>query len=187
MLVGYSRVSTEDQSLDLQRDALQKAGCRQLFSDKVSGSTRDRPGLTKALAACKKGDTLVVWKLDRLGRSLPHLIETVRALEARGVGFQSLTERLDTTTAGGRLIFHVFAALGEFERDLIRERTKAGLDSARLRGRVGGRPPTVTKDKLEAARKLLAAGSSVTEVARLLGVGRSTLYGRLVQAQQAQL
>lgn len=176
MLVGYCRVSTAEQRLDLQRNALQTAGCGRLFMDKTSGVARERPGLERALAACKPGDTLIVWKLDRLGRSLPHLIELVRGLEARGVGFRSLTESLDTTTPGGRLIFHVFAALGEFERDLIRERTKAGLAAARERGRVGGRPRRATSDKLDVARKLLAAGTPPLEVANLIGVGRSTLY-----------
>lgn len=176
MLIGYCRVSTAEQRLDLQRNALQTAGCGRLFMDKTSGAARERSGLESALTACKAGDTLVVWKLDRLGRSLPHLIELVRGLEGRGVGFRSLTESLDTTTPGGRLIFHVFAALGEFERDLIRERTNAGLAAARKRGRVGGRPRRATDDKLDVAKKLLAAGSPPVDVAKLIGIGRSTLY-----------
>src|SRR4051794_26929572 len=126
MLIGYARVSTTDQNLDLQTDALQAAGCERLFSDTLSGARVERPGLTTALAACRPGDTLVVWKLDRLGRSLAHLVETVRELGARGVGFRSLQEQLDTTTSGGKLIFHIFASLVECERDLIRERTTAG-------------------------------------------------------------
>lgn len=176
MLVGYCRVSTNDQNLDLQRDALRKAGCERVFSDTTSGISRERSGLSDALRALQRGDTLVVWKLDRLGRSLAHLIDVVSDLEARGVGFRSLTESLDTTTAGGRLVFHVFAALGEFERDLIRERTKAGLVAARQRGRIGGRPRLVTTDKLDAAKKLLASGTPIGDVARVIGVGRSTLY-----------
>ena len=135
MYIGYARVSTPDQSLALQTDALQVAGCERLFTDTVSGAQVDRPGLATALNGCRPGDTLVVWKLDRLGRSLPHLVETVRDLGARGVGFKSLQEQLDTTTSGGKLIFHIFAALAEFERDLIRERTNAGLVAARARGR----------------------------------------------------
>ncbi len=141
MRIGYARVSTPDQSLHLQQDALQAAGCERLFTDVVSGARVARPGLTAALAECRLGDTLVVWKLDRLGRSLPHLVETVGDLAARGVGFQSVQEQLDTTTSGGKLIFHLFAALVEFERDLIRERTQASLAAARARGRTGGHPP----------------------------------------------
>jgi DNA invertase Pin-like site-specific DNA recombinase len=140
MLVGYARVSTEDQNLDLQKDALQKAGCEKLFTDVASGAKDERAGLAEAIAFLRPGDTLVVWKLDRLGRSLKHLIETVTALQARKVGFRSLQESIDTTTSGGKLIFHVFGALAEFERDLIRERTQAGLQAARARGRKGGRP-----------------------------------------------
>src|SRR3712207_6335019 len=140
MQIGYARISTDDQTLDLQRDALAKAGCDQLFTDTMSGATADRPGLAEALAYTRPGDTLVVWRLDRLGRSLRHLIETVTDLEQRGVGFKSLTEAIDTTSPGGKLIFHIFGALAEFERDLIRERTRAGLVAARTRGRTGGRP-----------------------------------------------
>jgi len=149
MFVGYARVSTTDQNLDLQTDALQAAGCERHFSDIVSGATVDRPGLTAALHECRPGDTLVVWKLDRLGRSLPHLVETVRDLGVRGVGFKSVQESLDTTTSGGKLIFHIFASLAEFERDLIRERTKAGLSAARARGRKGGRPKGVDQEEEE--------------------------------------
>src|SRR3954467_10501673 len=138
MLVGYARVSTEDQNLDLQRDALTRAGCERIFTDVASGAKDDRTGLAGALAFLRPGDTLVVWKLDRLGRSLKHLIETVTALQARKIGFRSPQESIDTTTSGGKLIFHVFGALAEFERDLIRERTQAGLQAARARGRKGG-------------------------------------------------
>src|ERR1700736_1608001 len=140
MLIGYARVSTADQNLDLQRDALKKAGSKRVFSDQMSGARADRPGLAEALSHARQGDALVVWRLDRLGRSLPNLIEVVAELERRGVGFKSLTESIDTTTTGGKLIFHIFGALAEFERNLIRERTNAGLAAARARGRVGGRP-----------------------------------------------
>ena len=143
MLIGYARVSTNDQNLDLQRDALEAAGCERLFTDTASGAKAERPGLKEALKECRKGDILVVWKLDRLGRSLPHLVETVRDLMAREVGFKSLQESIDTTTSAGKLIFHIFASLAEFERDLIRERTNAGLSAARARGRKGGRPKGV--------------------------------------------
>jgi len=140
MNIGYARVSTEDQTLDLQKDALEKIGCSQIFTDTISGATRERPGLTKALEYVREGDSLVVWKLDRLGRSLKHLIETITELNNRKIGFKSLTENIDTTTSGGKLIFHIFGALAEFERDIIRERTNAGLQAARARGRLGGRP-----------------------------------------------
>src|SRR5512146_3189384 len=140
MLVGYARVSTADQTPALQRDALSAAGCGRLFTDTASGAKAERPGLDEALEFLRPGDTLVVWRLDRLGRSLRHLIETVSLLEQRGIGFRSLQESIDTTTSGGKLVFHVFGALAEFERDLIRERTSAGLLAARARGRKGGRP-----------------------------------------------
>jgi Resolvase, N terminal domain len=136
MLIGYARISTFDQTLALQQDALTAAGCEHIYTDTVSGSVTNRPGLTQALSHLRSGDTLVVWRLDRLGRSLPHLIETVRQLQDRGVGFRSLQEHIDTTTSGGKLVFHVFGALAEFERDLIRERTHAGLVAARARGRL---------------------------------------------------
>lgn len=155
MLVGYARVSTLDQNPALQIDALKGAGCEKLFVEKASGASRDRPELKGALDYVREGDTLVVWKLDRLARSLKQLIETVAMLEARGIGLRSLTESIDTTTAGGRLIFHIFGALAEFERTVIRERTKAGLTAARARGRVGGRPPKLSVDDLKAAKALL--------------------------------
>jgi len=179
-LVGYARVSTADQNLDLQSDALERAGCQRVFMDKASGSVAVRPQLTACLDYVRDGDTLVVWRLDRLGRSLPHLIETVRALADRGIGFKSVQEAIDTTTPGGRLVFHVFAALAEFERDLIRERTHAGLASARARGRVGGRPPALTPSKAKAAQALYeAGGTTVADIARVLGVSRATLYRHL--------
>ena len=148
MLIGYARVSTLEQDVSLQTDALQKAGCERIFQDKISGAKSDRPGLQEALNYARKGDSIVVWRLDRLGRSLKHLIETVGELEEQGIGFRSLQESIDTTTSGGRLIFHIFGALAEFERNLIRERTIAGLEAARARGRLGGRPK-----KLDANRQ----------------------------------
>lgn len=177
--IGYARVSTADQNTALQCDALRQAGCTKLFEEVASGAKSDRPELAKALAYVREGDVLVVWKLDRLGRSLAHLLETVATLERQGVGFRSLTENLDTTTAGGRLIFHVFGALGQFERDLIRERTRAGLQAAAARGRKGGRKPVVTPEKRERARLLLAQGLNVREAAARLKVGKSALYEAL--------
>ncbi|HBC0377530.1 TPA: recombinase family protein [Pseudomonas aeruginosa] len=184
-LIGYARVSTAEQDTALQTDALRKAGCERIFEDTVSGAKADRPGLTAALAYVREGDALVVWRLDRLGRSLPHLIETVGALEARGVGFRSLTEAIDTTTSGGRLIFHVFGALGQFERDLIRERTKAGLTAAAARGRKGGRKPVVTADKLQRAREHIANGLNVREAATRLKVSKTALYAALQSTSAA--
>jgi DNA invertase Pin-like site-specific DNA recombinase len=178
-LIGYARVSTPDQDPALQRDALAAAGCVKLFEDRASGARADRPGLTQTLAFLREGDVLVVWKLDRLGRSLAHLIETVAALSARGVGFRSLTEAIDTTTPGGRLVFHLFGALGEFERDLIRERTRAGLSAAAARGRKGGRRPVVTEDKLRRARLLIDQGLTVREAAARVRVGKTALYEAL--------
>jgi DNA invertase Pin-like site-specific DNA recombinase len=173
--IRYARVSTSEQDLALQLDALAKAGRTQVFKDKVSGARTDRPGLTTALAFLREGDVLVVWKLDRLGRSLPHLIETVTTLEERGIGFRSLTEAIDTTTLGGRLIFHIFGALGQFERDLIRERTPVGLDVAIARGRRGGRKPVVTDDTLRRAKLLIAQGLTVREAAARVKVGKTAL------------
>src|SRR3989441_2562990 len=144
MFIGYARVSTQDQTLNLQKDALEKIGCKEIFTDKISGAKSERKGLDQALSYVREGDTLVVWKLDRLGRSLKHLIETITTLNNRKIGFKSLTENIDTTTSGGKLIFHFFGALAEFERDLIRERTLAGLQAARARGRRGGRPKALT-------------------------------------------
>ena len=177
MLIGYARVSTTDQNLDLQQDALKAAGCERIHTDTASGAKTERPGLSKALQECRTGDTLVVWKLDRLGRSLPHLVETVRELVARGVGFKSLQESLDTTTSGGKLIFHIFASLAEFERDIIRERTNAGLAAARARGRKGGRPKGVDERKRKAALALKNDPSrSVKEICDLLSISRNTYY-----------
>jgi len=178
-LIGYARVSTADQSAALQTDALRAAGCAQLFEDMASGARADRPGLTEALSYVRSGDTLIVWKLDRLGRSMAHLIETVRELDAKGIGFRSLTEGVDTTTSGGTLVFHLFGALAQFERDLIRERTRAGLTAAASRGRKGGRKPVVTPEKLARARAHLAAGLTVREAASRVKVGKTALYEAL--------
>lgn len=177
--IGYARVSTLDQSPALQHDALTAAGCGRIFTDHVSGAQTSRPGLQEALAYLRAGDVLVVWKLDRLGRSLAHLIETVAGLDARGVGFRSLTEAIDTTTPGGRLVFHLFGALGQFERDLIRERTKAGLAAAAARGRKGGRTRVVSEDRLAKARALLGKGLTVREAAARLKIGKTALYEAL--------
>src|SRR5438876_573697 len=146
MLVGYARVSTQDQTLDLQQDALAKAGCERILTDTISGSIQERKGLEEALSFLRAGDSLVVWRLDRLGRSLKHLIETIAHLNARGIGLRTITESIDTTTSSGKLVFHVFGALAEFERDLVRERTQAGLLAARARGRLGGRPKATALD-----------------------------------------
>jgi DNA invertase Pin-like site-specific DNA recombinase len=177
--VGYARVSTIDQDPALQYDALTLAGCAKIFEDRASGAKTDRAGLLAALGYVRTGDVLVVWKLDRLGRSLPHLIDTVTALEKRGVGFRSITEAIDTTTPGGRLVFHLFGALGQFERDLIQERTRAGLAAAAARGRKGGRKPVVTGEKLERARTIIAKGLTVREAATRLKVGKTALYAAL--------
>jgi DNA invertase Pin-like site-specific DNA recombinase len=177
MLIGYARVSTQDQRPELQRDALLAAGCERLFEEKASGASRERPQLQAALAFMREGDTLVVWKLDRLARSVKQLIETVEDLEARGMGLRSLTETIDTTTSGGKLIFHIFAALAQFERSIIRERTTAGLVAARERGRVGGRPRALCEADIAAAKRLLGDPAiTAKDVARRLGVSVSTLY-----------
>ncbi len=177
MLIGYARVSTDDQNLDLQRDALQKAGCEQIYTDQVSGTKARRPGLEQALSHLREGDTLVVWRLDRLGRSLRHLIETVTELQEKGIGFKSLTESIDTTTSGGRLVFNIFASLAEFEREIIRERTQAGLQAARARGRTGGRPKALTEKQVQMLNQLASdKNRSVNEICRTLGISRKTFY-----------
>jgi DNA invertase Pin-like site-specific DNA recombinase len=177
--VGYARVSTIEQDPALQHDALAAAGCVKVFEDCASGARAERAGLRAALDYVRDGDVLIVWKLDRLGRSLPHLIETVSTLATRGVGFRSITESIDTTTSGGRLVFHLFGALGQFERDLIQERTRAGLAAAAARGRKGGRKPVVTGDKLERARTMIAKGLTVREAATRLKIGKTALYSAL--------
>ena len=176
-LIGYARVSTQDQSTDLQLDALTKAGCARVFSESASGAQRDRPELARALDSMRPGDTLVVWKLDRLARSLKQLIETVEALEGKGIGFRSLAESIDTTTPNGKVTFHIFSTLAGFERSMVRERTRAGLDAARTRGRVGGRPRSLTDKDLEMAKTLLANPDiTVEQVASRLSVAPATLY-----------
>ena len=179
-LIGYARVSTMEQTSDLQLDALRQNGVDRVFEDLgVSGAKTERPGLDEALNFLRKGDTLVVWRLDRLGRSMKHLLETISDLEERGIGFRSLTENIDTTTPTGRLVFHIFGALGQFERDLIRDRTKAGLQAAVARGRKGGRPKVVTDQVLTKAKALMGQGLTVREAASRLKIGKSTLYQAL--------
>ena len=180
MLIGYARVSTQDQTLHLQMDALEKNGCTKIFTDTISGSATERKGLDEALEYVREGDTLVVWKLDRLGRSLKHLIETITHLNNRNIGFKSITENIDTTTSGGKLIFHIFGALAEFERDIIRERTNAGIQAARARGRIGGRPKAKT---LNSPKKVALAQSlyddknnTIDEICKTLNISRATLY-----------
>jgi len=183
MLIGYARISTHDQTLALQLDALEKAGCEQIFTDQVSGTKAERKGLTEALSHLREGDTLVVWRLDRLGRSLRHLIDTITDLADRGVGFKSLTENIDTTTTGGKLVFHIFGALAEFEREIIRERTQAGLQAARSRGKVGGRPKVLSAKEVQILGNMAADKSlTVSDICRTLGIGRTTFY-RYVKAR----
>jgi DNA invertase Pin-like site-specific DNA recombinase len=188
--LGYARVSTAEQHLDLQVDALTAAGCYRIFTDKASGAAdalAARPELDRILDQLRPGDTLVVWKLDRLGRSLRHLVDTITVLADRGVGFRSLQEQVDTTTAGGKLVFHIFAALAEFERDLIRERTRAGLAAARARGRRGGRPAVMTPDKVRIAREMYASRRYiVAAIAKTLGVSRASIYRHLPAGVAAQ-
>ena len=175
--LGYARVSTDEQNLDLQQDALGAAGCEKVFVDKMSGSMQNRRGLQRALDSFRRGDTLVVWRLDRLGRSLKNLIELVTNLDDEGVAFQSIQEAIDTTSPGGKLVFHIFGALAEFERNLIRERTNAGLSSARVRGRKGGRPKSLDQAGRKLAVQLYNDGKhSVMDVCRMVGVSKPTLY-----------
>jgi DNA invertase Pin-like site-specific DNA recombinase len=185
MLIGYMRVSTDGdrQVLDLQRDALVSAGVdeRHIYDDRISGSRTDRIGLAKALEFAKSGDCLVVWKLDRLGRSLPHLLSTVTDLKTRGIAFRSLTEQMDTTTPQGELLFHIFGALAQFERSLTQERVRAGLAAAARRGRRGGRPVAINQEKLEAVISALDAGATKSAVCRTFGIKRSTLIDSLAR------
>jgi DNA invertase Pin-like site-specific DNA recombinase len=177
MNIGYARVSTQEQNLDLQNDALKAAGCENIYTDKMSGAKKNRPGLEEILGFIRKGDTLVVWRLDRLGRSLKHLIQVLNQLDEKGVYFKSIQESLDTSTPGGKLIFHVFGALAEFERDIIRERTLAGLASARGRGRIGGRPRKLSADQVEMAKKLICDPTiSIAEICRTFSISKATLY-----------
>jgi DNA invertase Pin-like site-specific DNA recombinase len=181
MLIGYTRVSTDDQNLNLQKDSLKKYGVdeRNIFSDKTSGSKDKRVGLDEALEFLKEGDTLVVWKLDRLGRSLAHLINVISSLKQRNISFASITEGMDTTTASGELFFHIFGALAQFERSLIQERVKAGLESAKKRGKIGGRPRAISDEKLEIIKKALDDGMSKATACRTFNVKRSTLIDSL--------
>src|ERR687895_1872257 len=177
MNIGYARVSTQDQTLALQQDALQKAGCKKIFTDTASGAKAERKGLDEALDYVREGDTLVVWRLDRLGRSLKHLIETITELNNRKIGFKSIQESIDTTTSGGKLVFHIFGALAEFERDIIKERTNAGLLAARARGRKGGRPKALTPKKVQMLHYLYRnKENSIDEICKTLNISRTTLY-----------
>jgi len=177
MLVGYARVSTDDQNLNLQRDALDQAGCEQIFEDQLSGAKAERPGLHQALQYARAGDTIVVWRLDRLSRSLKDLIEMVTLLESKGIGLKSLQEAIDTSSSSGKLILHIFGALAEFERNLIRERTQAGLQAARARGRKGGRPKSLNKDKQALAVKLYDEKKhTVDQICEMMGISKPTLY-----------
>ena len=179
-LIGYARVSTIEQDASLQHDALNAAGCIKVFTDQGSGKLESRPQLDRALDHLRPGDTLVVWRLDRLGRSMQHLLHTVNSLAEDQVGFRSLTEAIDTTTAAGKFVFHVFGALAEFEREIIRERTLAGLEAARARGRVGGRRSVMTAEKLTIAKSMLSERVHTAEtIARTIGVSRATLYRHL--------
>jgi DNA invertase Pin-like site-specific DNA recombinase len=186
MLIGYARVSTHEQTLNLQKDALTTAGCKKIFTDTASGAQTERKGLEEALNYVRNGDTLVVWRLDRLGRSLPHLITTMTALEERGIGFKSLTENIDTTTSGGKLIFHIFGALAEFERNLIRERTQAGLVAARSRGKKGGRPKALTARQLLVAQDLYEKRHPIAEICRTLRISKATLYRSIKPGERGQ-
>ena len=180
MLIGYARVSTQDQNLELQYDALRAARCEQVFEDKMSGTKATRPGLTEALSVLQRGDTLIIWKLSRLGRSLKQLIETVQLLRDKGIELKSLHESIDTVTAVGRLLFHIIAALAEFERENTVENTLAGLASARTRGRIGGRRPLMDETMRAKALGLRAeAKQSITEICQMLGVSRATFYRHL--------
>jgi DNA invertase Pin-like site-specific DNA recombinase len=185
-LLGYARVSTLEQTARLQTDALKAAGCYRVFTDRASGALDERRELAKLFDQVRPGDTVVVWRLDRLGRSLRHLIDTVNALADRKVGFRSLTESIDTTTSGGKLVFHIFGALAEFERELIRERTQAGLAAARARGRHGGRPTVMPPDKVATARQMYESKDFTVEaIARVLGVSRASIYRHLVDPSSA--
>ena len=188
MQIGYARVSTDDQNLDLQRDALQQAGCERVFEDTASGAKAERIGLVALMEILRAGDTVVIWRMDRLGRSLKDLIALVERLEAVGVGLRSLQEKIDTTSSGGRLVFHLFGALAEFERNLIRERTQAGLTAARARGRHGGRKKRLDPAKQKMALRLYHERQhTVEEICRMMGDGRSTLYNYLNEAERNAL
>ncbi len=176
-LIGYARVSTQDQNLDLQKDALTKVGCSRIYEEHASGANTDRPQLKAAMDYLRAGDTLVVWKLDRLGRSTQHLLQTVTLLESKGIAFRSLQENIDTTTSSGKLIFHIFASLAEFERDIIRERTQAGLSAARARGRIGGRPAKLTPEQITLLKKMHAdKENSLSLILSTFNIKLRTMY-----------
>lgn len=180
MKIGYARVSTNDQHLQMQEDALKNAGCKKIYHDIASGVKTARPGLDDALDHLREGDVLIVWKLDRLGRSIQHLIQTVKSLSDRGVGFKSLQENIDTTTSGGKLIFHIFSALAEFERDLIQERTQAGLKAARARGRLGGRPPSLNEKQVSRMlQRYDEQKLTVAEICKIFNISRPSFYNYL--------
>ena len=180
MKIGYARVSTTDQHLYMQEDALKSAGCEQIYHDIASGAKTERPGLEDALAYAREGDILVVWKLDRLGRSVQHLIQTIAELNDKGIGFKSLLENIDTTTSGGKLIFHIFSALAEFERGLIQERTKAGLKAARARGRMGGRPPLLDRRQIIRMIEMYDdQKNTVAEICKIYSISRPSFYNYL--------
>ncbi|MGC1007516.1 recombinase family protein [Pantoea agglomerans] len=187
MLIGYIRVSTNDQNTDLQRNALQSADCELIFEDRISGKTSDRPGLKKALRCLQPGDTLIVWKLDRLGRSMRHLVMLTEELRERGVNFRSLTDSIDTSTPMGRFFFHVMGALAEMERELIVERTRAGLAAARDKGRIGGRRRKMTAETVERARRMLAQGATLLQVSLVLDVSEKTIYRYIPAPEQKKL
>ncbi len=187
MILGYIRVSTNDQNMDLQRIALQSADCELIFEDRISGKTSDRPGLKKALRSLQPGDTLIVWKLDRLGRSMRHLVMLTEELRERGVNFRSLTDSIDTSTPMGRFFFHVMGALAEMERELIVERTRAGLAAARDKGRIGGRRRKMTPETVERARRMLAQGATLLQVSLVLDVSVKTLYRYIPAPEQKTL
>jgi len=177
MKIGYARVSTLDQNPELQMDALEQAGCEKICSDKISGAKADRPGLDDALEYAREGDCIVVWRLDRLGRSLKHLISVVEDLESQGVGFASLQEGFDTTTSGGKLVFQIFGALAEFERNLIRERTKAGLAAAKARGRVGGRKEKLSDEQIKTMLRMSESNQhTIKEICQVMGISKPTYY-----------
>jgi DNA invertase Pin-like site-specific DNA recombinase len=185
MKIGYARVSTHEQNLDLQKDALKHAGCEKTYVDEVSGTVAKREGLEKAKEILRKGDVLVVWRLDRLGRSIRDLINWVEYLEDKKIGFQSLQESIDTTTSGGKLVFHIFAALAEFERNLIRERTKAGLAAARARGRLGGRKKSLnTKQRKRAVEMYNRKNHTIQEICEMMGISKPTLYAYIRENNQ---
>ncbi len=185
MNIGYARISTHDQNLGLQEDALKNADCKEIFQDIASGTKTERPGLEEAMAYLREGDTLIVWKLDRLGRSIQHLIQTIKLLSERKIGFKSLQESIDTTTSGGKLIFHIFSALAEFERDLITERTQAGLEAARARGRLGGRPPLLDNRQITRMIEMYDEGkNTVAEICKIYSISRPSFYNYLNKRRQ---